>query len=363
MNFGMLLLFAHAGSSLTEAELFQEECDVGVFAEEVGLDSVWAPEHHFDKPYCMSPDNLDVLMYIACKTERIKLGTGGVILPWHKDPMRVAERLNILDIISKGRVLLGFGRGLARIEYDTFGVKMDDSRGRFDEAAAIVMQGLDNGVVEEFHGKYFDQPRAPIFPKSERTWRDRIHTIAMSPPSTISAAEFGGTLMCFNYQYPLEQQAEQFETWRTRYREVHQSEPPAPVLLDFCYCHEDPEHADAHMRAYLGKFYNAMVDHYEFDGQHFGNTHEYSSYQDGADMLREVGREAAFDFFYSLQLKGSPEQIIETIKQRREAIGEYQQMVLMSFGGMDFSEVRASLKLLGDKVIPEFKAPALTTAG
>jgi alkanesulfonate monooxygenase SsuD/methylene tetrahydromethanopterin reductase-like flavin-dependent oxidoreductase (luciferase family) len=354
----MLLLFAHAGSSLSESELFQEECDLGVYAEEVGLDSIWAPEHHFDKPYCMSPDNIDVLLYIATKTNRIKLGTGGVILPWHKDPMRVAERLHLLDILSKGRVLLGFGRGLARVEYDTFGVKMDESRGRFDEAAHIVMQGLERGEIDEFHGEHFDQPHAHIFPKSEYPWRPRVHTIAMSPPSTLSAAEFGGTLMCFNYQYELEQQAEQFDVWRKRYREVHNSEPPPPVLLDFCYCHEDPEVADSHMRNYLGKFYNAMVDHYEFDGQHFGNTHQYSSYQAGADMLREVGREAAFEFFYSLQLKGSPEQITATIAKRREAIGEYQQMVLMSFGGMDFKEVRASLKLFGDKVIPSFTAPA-----
>jgi alkanesulfonate monooxygenase SsuD/methylene tetrahydromethanopterin reductase-like flavin-dependent oxidoreductase (luciferase family) len=356
MNFGLLLLFAHAGSPLSEAELFREECELGVYADEVGLDSVWAPEHHFDKPYCMSPDNLDVLTYIAAKTERIKLGTGGIILPWHKEPLRLVERLNILDILSGGRLLLGLGRGLARVEYDGFGIPMDDSRERFDEAARIVMQGLQDGVVEEFHGKHYEQPhRVEIFPRSERQWFDRVHTIAMSPPSTIAAAEFGGTLMCFNYQYELDRQAEQFEQWRTRYREVHGTEPPPPVLLDFAYCHEDPQVAEENMRRYLGKFYNAMVDHYEFDGQHFGKTHQYASYQDGADMLREVGREAAFEAFYGLQLKGSPEQMTETIKHRREVIGDYQQMVLCSFGGMDFEEVRASLKVMGEQVFPQFQ--------
>lgn len=355
MNFGLLLLFAHAGSSLSEADLFREECELGVFAEECGLDSVWAPEHHFDKPYCMSPDNIDVLTYIAAKTDRIKVGTGGVILPWHKDPMRLVERLNILDILSDGRLLVGFGRGLARVEYETFGIPMDDSRERFDEAAHIVMQGLETGVVEEFNGKHYQQPRAEIFPRSERSWRESVHTIAMSPPSTIAAAEFGGTLMCFNYQYPIEQQAEQFEEWRAKYREVHEQEPPPPVLLDFAYCHEDADVAEADMKKYLGKFYNAMVDHYEFDGKHFGNTNNYASYQDGADMLREVGREAAFQAFFDLQLKGTPEQMIETIKMRREVIGDYQQMVLTSFGGMDFAAVRASLELMGTKVFPQFK--------
>lgn len=359
MNFGMLLLFAHAGKKISEAELFKEEVNVGIYAEECGLDSVWAPEHHFDAPYCMSPDNLDVLNHIAAHTSRIKLGTGAIILPWHDSPLRLVERLNILDVMSGGRVLLGLGRGLARVEYDTFGIKMDDSRERFDEAANIVMNGLRTGVVEEFNGTHFKQPRATIHPRSDVPWDDRLHTIAMSPPSVAQAGEFGGALMCFNYQYPIEQQAEVFEEWREVYRKAHNAEPPPPVLLDFCYCHEDAEHVVTHMKKYLGAFYNAMVDHYEFDGKHFGNTHQYESYQDGADMLREVGREAAFEGFYDLQLKGTPEQIIETIEHRRSLIGEYQQMFLCSYGGQDFDDVRASLKLMGEKVIPHFKTAAV----
>ena len=154
---------------------------------------------------------------------------------------------------------------------------------------------------------------------------------------------------------PLEQQAEQFETWRRRYREVHRAEPPPPVLLDFAYCHEDPAIAEATMRRHLGKFYNAMVDHYEFDGKHFGRTHSYTSYQDGADMLRTVGRKAAFEGFYALRLKGTPDDMTAAIEARRRAFGEYQQMVLCSFGGMSFSEVRASLRLMGEKVFPRFR--------
>jgi alkanesulfonate monooxygenase SsuD/methylene tetrahydromethanopterin reductase-like flavin-dependent oxidoreductase (luciferase family) len=353
MNFGMLLLFAHAGKSISEAELFKSEVDVGVFAEECGLDSVWAPEHHFDAPYCMSPDNIDVLNQIAARTSKIKLGTGAIILPWHDSPLRLVERLSMLDVMSGGRVLLGLGRGLARIEYETFGVEMEDSRGRFDEAAQIVMNGLRDGVVEEFNGKYHQQPRATIHPKSEHGgWDERLHTIAMSPPSIQHAADFGGALMCFNYQYPIEQQAEVFNDWRERYKAAHGVDAPPPVLLDFFYCHEDPDHVEAHMKKYLGAFYNAMVDHYEFDGKHFGKTHGYESYQDGSDMLREVGREAAFQGFYDLQLKGTPDQVIETINKRRELIGDYQQMFLCSYGGQDFADVKASLKLMGDKVIP-----------
>lgn len=352
MHFGVLLLFANAGSSLSDDELWKEELGLGEYAEELGYDSVWVPEHHFDKPYCISPDSLQALTFLAARTSRIKLGTAAIILPWWKEPLRLAERINMLDILADGRLLLGLGRGLAKVEYDGFGVGMDESRERFNEAARMLLDGLDQGVIEH-DGKHFRQERCEVYPQSGRSFRDRIYSIAMSPESTLAAAEFGGTMMCFNYQYPLEQQAEQFNTWRERYRAVQGAEPPPPVLLDFAYCHEDPEVAERDMRNYLGKFYNAMVDHYGFDGQHFGKTNDYASYQSGADMLRELGRDAAFDFFYSIQWKGSPAQMIETMRQRREALGDFQQMVLVSYGGMSYDLVRASLKRIAEDVIPE----------
>ncbi|HVV11886.1 LLM class flavin-dependent oxidoreductase [Amycolatopsis sp.] len=352
MHFGILLLFANAGSALSDDELWKAEMDLGEHVEELGYDSVWVPEHHFDRPYCESPDPLQALTYLAARTSRIQLGTGAIILPWHRDPLRLAERISILDSLSDGRLQLGVGRGLARVEYEGFKVDLDDSRERFSEAAQMLIDGLDSGVIEH-EGKHFSQPRREIFPKPSRSFRDRLFTIAMSPESTVAMAEIGGGLMCFNYQYPIEQQAAQFDTWRARYREVQGTEPPPPTLLDFAYCHSDPEVADSHMRHYLSRFYSAMVDHYEFDGKHFGNTSTYSSYQSGADMLREYGREAGFEAFYGLQLKGSPEQMVETLLERRRLCGEYRQMLLVSFGGMDYKDVKESLRLISEEVIPE----------
>ena len=69
-----------------------------------------AVEHHFFN-YAMSPDNLQYLSYMAARTERIGLLTGAVILPWN-DPLRVVERMIVLDHLSGGRALFGIGRGL-----------------------------------------------------------------------------------------------------------------------------------------------------------------------------------------------------------------------------------------------------------
>jgi alkanesulfonate monooxygenase SsuD/methylene tetrahydromethanopterin reductase-like flavin-dependent oxidoreductase (luciferase family) len=355
MHFGILLLLANARSGKTDQQLWKEEMDLGVTAEELGFDSVWIPEHHFDRPYCISPDPLQALTYLAAKTSRISLGTGAIILPWWQgpnDPIRLAERISMLDALCDGRLLLGFGRGLARDEYEGFGVSMEESRERFNEAANLILDGLQNGYIEH-DGKYFKQPRRDIFPTPRKNFRERLFNIAMSPPSTLASAEFGGTLMCFNYQYEIEQQAVQFENWRARFREVHNSEPPPPVLLDFTYCHSDADVADKTIRDHLAPFYSSMVDHYEFDGKHFGRTKGYEHYSTGADLLQEAGREAGFEGFLGLQWTGTPEKMIEQMRRRIELIGDFRQMLLCSFGGMSLETVKESLRLITEEVLPE----------
>lgn len=357
MHFGMLLLFANAASGKTDQQLWKEEMELGVAAESYGLDSVWAPEHHFDRPYCESPDPLTALTWIAAKTSTIQLGTAALILPWwqgHNDAIRLAERISILDALSDGRVQIGMGRGLAKREYEGFGVDMEESRDRFSETATMLLDGLDNGFIEH-SGQYFTQVKRDIFPEPAKNFRDRMFTIAMSPPSIQAAAEFGGALMCFNYQYDIVTQAAQFDEWRAEYQQRQGAPAPAPTLLDFTYCHEDAEVADQVMRDHLGPFYTAMVDHYEFDGKHFGDSEKYNHYAGGAEMLREMGREAAFEGFYGLQWRGTPEMMIEQMRERIELIGDFRQMVLVQYGGIEPAKVDASMRLIQEKVLPECK--------
>src|SRR5690606_1505890 len=146
MEVGMGLFYSNLHADMTDEEMFRAETELGVKAEAWGYDSIWLAEHHFDI-YAESPDNVQVLAYIAAKTEQIKLGTGAVILPWN-EPVRVVEKMIVLDHLSGGRALFGMGRGLAQLEYDGFGIDMNTSRQRFDEAAEVIVRGLRTGIVE-----------------------------------------------------------------------------------------------------------------------------------------------------------------------------------------------------------------------
>jgi alkanesulfonate monooxygenase SsuD/methylene tetrahydromethanopterin reductase-like flavin-dependent oxidoreductase (luciferase family) len=116
MDVGVQTLFASAGwDDISDAQVYEEDTSLARLAEEVGFDVVWAVEHHlYDYSFC--PDNTQWLAYIAGRTERIDLGTAAIILPWN-EPLRVAEKVALLDQLAAGRLRLGFGRGLSRREY------------------------------------------------------------------------------------------------------------------------------------------------------------------------------------------------------------------------------------------------------
>ena len=115
-------------------------------AADLGFDCLWSAEHHFND-YSFVPDNIQLMTYLTAKCPNIDVGTAAVILPWH-DPLRVAENAAVLDMLCGGRLRLGMGRGLARREFDAFRVSMDESRGRFDEAAPMIVKALKTGFIE-----------------------------------------------------------------------------------------------------------------------------------------------------------------------------------------------------------------------
>ncbi|MEU2006741.1 LLM class flavin-dependent oxidoreductase [Rhodococcus sp. NPDC019627] len=352
-NIGLLMIYANFHEGMSDAEMFRQETELGVLAEEVGFDCAWVPEHHFDV-YAESPDNLQTLSYLAGRTSRIKLGTGAVILPWNS-PLRVVEKLLMLDHLSNGRAVFGMGRGLAAVEYEGFGIDMESSRARFDEAAPMIIRGLKTGIVEG-DGPYYPQPRVEVRPAPDpnRPWEDRIFGVAMSPTSVPPVAENGATMMTF-IQYEVSKHAESVNEWRRLYREHHGVQPPPVMTLDACYCHQDPEEAERVARKYMTRHFTSIIQHYDMAGNHWRSTKGYENYQQDAEIIQAAGMEAAAAGYPDTQVFGTPEQIIELYRERMDVLGEYSPTIQPSFGGMPFPMVRESVRLFADKVIPELR--------
>ena len=355
MEIGLQFIFQNTHKNMSDADMMRKETEIALLAEEVGMDFLLLPEHHFDPNYSMMPDNTQWLAYLAGKTNKIKIGTGAIILPWHENPTRVAERVILLQILLGERFLLGFGRGLAREEYRAMGIDMETSRERFDQAAEIVLDILDTGIAE-YDTQYFQQTRTEVTPKPEFGYRDRsFFSVAMTPDSAMAAADIGGTMMTF-VQLPWEQHHAAIEAWRERFREVHpDKEPGAPVVADFTYCHEDPVIAEKVARDYLSTYYLSVIRHYDFDGSHWGDTNGYQAYEASAKALQESGLDAACEAFVQNQIWGTPEQIVEKWTKRYEMTGDLRPSMAVSYAGMPFDMVADSLRLIGEKVAPELR--------
>ena len=91
MDVGLLLIFQNYQGRGDDADVMRDQMRLALLADELGYDKVWPPEHHFTD-YSACPDNIEFLAWLAGATQRVKLATGAVIVPWN-DPLRVVERI------------------------------------------------------------------------------------------------------------------------------------------------------------------------------------------------------------------------------------------------------------------------------
>jgi alkanesulfonate monooxygenase SsuD/methylene tetrahydromethanopterin reductase-like flavin-dependent oxidoreductase (luciferase family) len=348
MHVGMTLFLQGDKGARSDAEVYAAETRLGDLAEPLGFDSLWSVEHHFTD-YTMCPDVLQLLTYFAGRTRRVELGSMVVVLPWH-NPMRVAEQAAMLDHLSGGRLVLGIGRGLARVEFEGMGVEMAESRERFDESAEMLIAGLERGWCE-YQGKVIRQPRRDIRPQPTRSFRGRVRAAANSIDSMRVVARLGLGLLVVP-QKPWDVLAQEVAEYRRLFREHHGVEAPPPRFLANVFCDEDPERADALGRAYLTQYWKSVLAHYELFAGHLGRTRGYEAY--GA--IQQTGMDDYTRTFLGLQVWGTPEQCYERVVEGTRKLGGDGFMGTFSYGGMPYDLAESSLRLFARRVLPELRA-------
>src|SRR5262247_1677645 len=131
-------------------------------AEACGFDSCFFGEHHQDKDGFL-PSPLIVATAVAARTTRLRVGTSVILLPLHH-PVRVAEDVITLDLVSKGRGVLGVGIGYQPADFRAFSVPMEDRAGRFEESIEILRLSW-TGEKFSFRGKHYTLEDIQILPR------------------------------------------------------------------------------------------------------------------------------------------------------------------------------------------------------
>jgi len=151
-------------SRANEAQVFQDIVDQSVLAEEMGFDVIWSVEHHCLTQYAHLSAPESFLAFVAGRTKRIHVGHGVICLPFAMNhPIKVAERVATLDILSRGRLHFGVGKGGTRQETGAFDTPMDMVTPQVDESMYMIPKMWMQDVFE--HHGLIDIPPRPIHPK------------------------------------------------------------------------------------------------------------------------------------------------------------------------------------------------------
>jgi alkanesulfonate monooxygenase SsuD/methylene tetrahydromethanopterin reductase-like flavin-dependent oxidoreductase (luciferase family) len=349
-------------AGLSDAAVFAEHMALGDLAEPLGFDSLFALEHHFTG-YAMSPSPTQLLSYYAGRTKRITLGTAVIVLPWH-DPVRVAEEIALLDVLSGGRCLFGFGRGAASVEYAGMRVPMEEARARFVETAKIVVEALTHDSFE-WDGEFFKIPRTSIRPRPISHPERRFYASSVSPESAEIMARLGfGVLVVMQNEWA--KAAQDIE----RYRELAESvghTPRPPIILTNISCADSRAEAQERAGQYLSRKWESIDTHYHFSDGHLASVKGYEFYGGMAKTYSKLKDESfkkkATDFYVKIQIVGTPDDCIQQVAELRRLTGVDHLVTEFGFGGMPHDQAELNMRLFADRVIPTLQRDrAFTTA-
>jgi alkanesulfonate monooxygenase SsuD/methylene tetrahydromethanopterin reductase-like flavin-dependent oxidoreductase (luciferase family) len=335
----------------SDASILAEHFALGDLAEPLGFDSLMALEHHFTG-YAMSPAPLQLLAYFAGRTRRIALGTAVIVLPWY-DPIRVAEGIALLDIMCGGRCLFGFGRGAASVEYEGMRIPMGEARGRFAEAAQIVVMALSQPEFE-FKGEYFNIPRTSIRPRAVSHPERRFYASSVSPESATLMAKLGFSMLLIMQNEWSKCAGDIEKFYKIAAEAGHQPRPP--LILTNVSCAESRSEANARAFEYLGAKWDSIETHYRFGDGHLAKVRGYESYEALAKTYSKLkdpaARAKATEFYVSIQITGTPDDCLQKIAELKRLTGLDHLICEFAWGGLPHEEAESNMRLFAAEVLP-----------
>ncbi len=359
--------------------VIEETLEQIILADELGWDYVWFVEHHFLTGFSMSP--CPEVMYGALSrlTKRIRLGFGVVILPYHH-PVRVAERVAMVDHLSNGRVEFGTGRSAA---YEQMGMGIDprDTREMWEESLTMVPKIWESDTFE-WEGRFWNVPPRQVLPKPYQKPHPPIWVAALQPSTYELAAQKGIGVMALGISAPsiLEPHIKAYRENVKKAKPVGQYVNNQWLSATMGYCDFDNREARElcaqSLKTFFGPdkpylqdqkdLYEKLVEQWggvpDHLRQNFSRYIEQDDSQEvvdlsgGAAIAQQAWRELDADTLVErgVIVAGDPESCIKAVKLHEET-GVDQLQFLMATETIPHEKVMKSIEMFGKHVIPEFK--------
>ncbi len=174
-----------------EAAIFHDCLEQAKLADELGYHCIWAVEHHGLYEYAHSSAPEIFLSFVAAHTKRIRIGHGCTLLPHrYNHPIRIAERIATLDILSGGRVNWGTARSGTRVEQEAFEIDRPTIPDQWREALEIIPRMWDPGPYS-YKGRFYDIPPTYIVPKPMQKPHPPIFAACSKPEQAVNVGRLG----------------------------------------------------------------------------------------------------------------------------------------------------------------------------
>lgn len=347
------------GQRHAEQQTYDEAIAEIQFADKMGFQTVWCVEHHFRDGRSACPTPEAVLGGLALSTKDIRLGFGVVLMPpGFQHPVRVAEKVATVDILSHGRVEWGTGRSTP-MEQAAFGVPIDESsREQWREAVQIVVEMWESREFS-WDSDLLKFPSRIQTPKPFQDPHPPVWLAASSEASAVSAGRDGLGVLSFALLQPVEAMSRHIDIYHNARADA--ITPLTRVVNDrvgaytLVHCTDDMEEARAYgIWESVSWWYRHLAEFtLQWELPHL--TKEEQSKMFPLLMPNITGKIDVQKYIdQDMIIIGTPEECLEKIL-RYEAAGVDQLLCYMQFGMLPHEKVMRSIELLGSKVIPELE--------
>jgi alkanesulfonate monooxygenase SsuD/methylene tetrahydromethanopterin reductase-like flavin-dependent oxidoreductase (luciferase family) len=328
-------------------DYWQEALHLVDLCDRYGYTHVRTVEHYFLPYGGYSPNPVVFLAAAAQRTKRARLVTGAV-LPAFNNPLKLAGELAMLDALCDGRLDIGFARAFLPHEFARFGVKLDESRARFDEGMEQVRLLLEQEVASH-SGRFHSFDRVTSLPRPTQRPRPPFYVAALATKESFERAGAAGHgIMAIPMAGGA--MAELLGIYREAWSHAGHPGRGTVMMAFHMFCHPDQATAEAIARGPLERYLHSLV----------ASASEWISGETSADypgydkVIAGLSREN-FDTQVAkcAAWVGTPERIMDTIATYQRQVGGFEIASLqVNFNDMTLADAEASMRLFGESVLP-----------
>jgi alkanesulfonate monooxygenase SsuD/methylene tetrahydromethanopterin reductase-like flavin-dependent oxidoreductase (luciferase family) len=332
-------------------DYWQEALHLVSLCDRYGYSHVRTVEHYFHPYGGYSPNPVVFLAAAAQRTKHARLVTGAV-LPAFNNPLKLAGELGMLDALCDGRLDIGFARAFLPHEFARFGVKLDESRARFEEGMEQVRLLLEHENASHA-GRFHSFANVTSLPRPTQLPRPPFYVAALATRESFERAgaagygimgiPMGGSAM-----------AELLGLYREAWSRAGHPGRGTVMLAFHMFCHADQAEAERIARDPLERYLRSLVAAAS-DWMGGETSADYPGYD---RIIAELARET-----FETQVEkcaawvGTPERILETIASYQRQVGGFDiASVQVNFNDMALADAEASMRLFGEHVLPRLPA-------